>query len=130
MVSLHAEVPYNIPVMQLHDVIDKAEKEIGEKLNLFLVIHRDPFKNDSPEIMTLKSQLNGVLSLIKGTQSMHDFRVVGDIAEKTLIFDVVVDKSYYNTEHKIVILKQIEEGIKNILPQHRCIVTLDQDYIR
>jgi len=128
MVSLHAEVPCNIPIMQIHDVIDKAEKEVGEKLNLYLVIHMDPFKNDSPEIITLKNQLNKVLSVIKGIESMHDFRVVGDVAAKTLIFDVVVDKSYYNKEHKRVILMQIEKGIKNISPEHRCIVTMDQDY--
>ena len=128
MVSLHAEVPCEIPVMKIHDVIDKAEKEVGKKLNIFLVMHMDPFKSDSLEIITLKKQLNKVLSVINGIQSMHDFRVVGDIEAKTLIFDVVVDKAYYTVEHKEVIIKQIEEGMKGILPQHRCIITLDQDY--
>jgi len=128
MVSLHAEVPCDIPIMQIHDVIDKAEKEVGEKLNLCLVIHMDPFKRDSPEIIILKEQINEVLSLIKGIQSMHDFRVVGDVEAKTLIFDVVVDKAYYSTEYNKIILNQIEEGIRSISPQHRCIVTMDQDF--
>jgi len=128
MVSLHAEVPCDIPIMQIHDVIDMAEKEIGDKLNLCLVIHMDPFKVDSPEITTLKNQLNEVLSVIKGIQSMHDFRVVGDVAAKTLIFDVVIDKSFFSKDHKKDILSQIEEGIKNISSQYRCIVTMDLDY--
>lgn len=128
MVSLHAEVPYDISIMKIHDVIDKIEKEVGTKLNLSLSIHMDPFKNDSPEIVTLRNQLNEVLSAIKGIKSMHDFRVVGDVAEKTLIFDVVVDKPYYNEEYKKIILQQIEEGVKVISSKHRCIVTLDQDY--
>ncbi|MBC8062362.1 MAG: cation transporter [Clostridiaceae bacterium] len=128
MVSLHAEVPCDIPVMQIHDVIDKAEKEVGEKLNLYLVIHMDPFKTDRPETISLRNQLSEVLSSIKGIQSMHDFRVVGDVAAKTLIFDVVVDKTHYNLEHKKVILKQIEDKVRSISPEHRCIVTLDQDY--
>jgi len=128
MVSLHAEVPCDIPIMKIHDVIDMAEKEVGDKLNLYLVIHTDPFKSDSPEFTSLKNQLNKVLSEIKGIQSMHDFRVIGEIASKTLIFDVVVDKSYYNTDHKKIILKQIEDGIKSISLQYRCIVTMDQDY--
>jgi len=128
MVSLHAEVPCDIPIMQIHDVIDKAEKEVGKKLNIFLVIHMDPFRNISPEITILKNQLKKILAAIKGIQSMHDFRVVGDVAAKTLIFDVVVDKSYYRTESKKVILNEIEEGIRNISPEYRCIVTLDQDY--
>ncbi len=128
MVSLHAEVPCNIPIMQIHDVIDMAEKEVGEKLNIYLVIHMDPFKSDSPEVIFLKKQLNRELSVITGIQSMHDFRVVGDVEAKTLIFDVVVDKSYYNEESKRVILMKIEEGVKNISPQHRCIVTMDQNF--
>ena len=128
MVSLHAEVPCDIPIMQIHDIIDKAEKEVGERLNLCLVIHMDPYRKDSPEIIDLRNQLIEVLSQIKGIQSMHDFRVVGDIAEKTLIFDVVVEKLFYNIENKKVILRQIEEGVKNISPLHRCIVTMDQDF--
>ena len=66
MVSLHAEVPCNIPIMKIHDVIDKAEKEVGESLNLCLVIHMDPFRSDSPEILILKNQLNKLLSEIRG----------------------------------------------------------------
>ena len=128
MVSLHAEVSCDMPIMQIHDVIDKAEKEVGEKLSIYLVIHMDPFRSNSPEIITLKKQLKGVLSVIKGVQSMHDFRAVGDGEAKTLIFDVVVSKSHNNTEYKKVILKQIEQGIKQISPKHRCIVTLDQEY--
>ena len=128
MVSLHAEVPCNIPIMKIHDVIDKAEKEVGEKLNLCLVIHMDPFRSDSPEILILRNKLNKLLSEIKGIQSMHDFRVVGDVEEKTLIFDVVVDRIYYSEEYNKVILRQIEEGIKNISIKFRSIVTIDQDF--
>ncbi|MBU3180054.1 cation diffusion facilitator family transporter [Clostridium psychrophilum] len=128
MVSLHAEVPCDIPVMQIHDVIDKIEKEVGEKLNLYLVIHMDPFKSNSPDVIYLKKRLNKELSIIKGIQSIHDFRVVGDVEAKTLIFDVVVDKSYYNEKSKINILMKIEAGVKNISSQYRCIVTMDKDY--
>jgi len=128
MVSLHAEVPCNIPIMKIHDVIDKAEKEVGESLNLCLVIHMDPFRSDSPEILILKKQLNKLLTEIKGVQSMHDFRVVGDVQEKTLIFDVVVDRTYYSEDYNKIIIRQIEDGIKNISKQLRSIVTIDQDF--
>lgn len=128
MVSLHAEVPCNIPIMKIHDVIDKAEKEVGESLNLCLVIHMDPFRSDSPEILILKKQLNKLLTEIKGVQSMHDFRVVGDVEEKTLIFDVVVDRTYYSEDYNKIILRQIEDGIKNISKRLRSIVTIDQDF--
>ena len=33
MASLHAEIPSNIDIMEIHDIIDTAEREISKKLN-------------------------------------------------------------------------------------------------
>jgi cation diffusion facilitator family transporter len=40
--SLHAEIPADVDIMEIHNVIDKAEREISTDLNLHLVIHMDP----------------------------------------------------------------------------------------
>ena len=42
MASIHAEIPSDIDVMKIHEIIDEAEREISEKLKLYLVIHMDP----------------------------------------------------------------------------------------
>lgn len=128
MASAHAEVPYDVPIMELHDIIDKAEKEVGELLNIYLVIHMDPVKTDSPEVIILKEKINHSLTEIQGIESMHDFRVVGDGEEKTLLFDIVIDKSKNNENDKQSIIKQIEEQVKKIYPKYRCIITIDLDY--
>ncbi|MCD3364011.1 cation transporter, partial [Clostridium botulinum D/C] len=39
MGSLHAEVPCDISIVKIHEIIDKAEKELSEKYSMFLVIH-------------------------------------------------------------------------------------------
>ena len=36
MASIHAEIPSNIDVMTIHEIIDTAEREISKKLNLRL----------------------------------------------------------------------------------------------
>lgn len=40
--SAHAEVPYNLSLKEVHDVIDTAEKRVRAELNVDLVIHMDP----------------------------------------------------------------------------------------
>lgn len=42
LASIHAEVPYNLSLITLHETIDKAEKEIAKNLNIDIVIHADP----------------------------------------------------------------------------------------
>lgn len=128
MASLHAEVPYDVSIMDIHDVIDKAEKEVGAKYNLYLTIHMDPVKVNSPEVNLLKSQVEEKLSKIPGVLSIHDFRVVGNGEEKTLIFDTVIKKSYAIDAQKKEIQVQIEEAIYAISPKYRVIVTLDREF--
>ena len=43
MASIHAEIPSNIDLVTIHEIIDSAEREISQKLNIYLVIHMDPF---------------------------------------------------------------------------------------
>ena len=42
MASIHAEVPCDISIVKIHEIIDKAEKEISEEFDIYLVIHMDP----------------------------------------------------------------------------------------
>lgn len=128
MASLHAEVPYNASIMDIHDIIDKAEKEVGDKYNLYLSIHMDPVKTDSPEVKALKNKVEEKLKYIEGALSMHDFRVVGNTEEKTLIFDIVIDKSFAAEEKKGFIEEQIQAAIRDISPTYKGIVTIDREF--
>lgn len=44
--SVHAEVPYNLSLKEVHAVIDAAEKKVRKELNVDLVIHMDPVGED------------------------------------------------------------------------------------
>lgn len=45
--SIHAEVPDNINIVDIHSVIDDLEKRVFHELNVNLVIHMDPISPDS-----------------------------------------------------------------------------------
>ncbi|QAA30349.1 cation diffusion facilitator family transporter [Clostridium manihotivorum] len=126
--SLHAEVPYNIPVMEIHDVIDKAEKEIGHRMNVYLSIHMDPIKTDNPETVKLREEVFEHIGKIEGVISIHDFRVVGDCDEKTLIFDAVLDKPYFAEAKEKEIKHRIEATITEMYPSYKSIINFDREF--
>lgn len=42
LASIHAEVPKDVSLEKIHKIVDKAEKEISEDLNIHLIIHLEP----------------------------------------------------------------------------------------
>ena len=76
MASIHAEIPSNIDIMEIHHIIDTAEREISKKLNIYLVIHMDPICVDTDEIIEARNMVQDVLSKYEEIKSFHDFRII------------------------------------------------------
>lgn len=129
MASIHAEVPANLDLITVHEVIDDAEKKLSSKFNIILVIHMDPVSLDNKEINETRAELEKIIKYNPLIESMHDFRMVGKGEHKNLIFDVVV----YNDKVKKIssekeIIDQLTEAIKDIHPSYNCVITIDKKY--
>ena len=129
MASIHAEVPANLDLITVHEVIDDAEKKLSSKFNIILVIHMDPVSLDNKEINETRAELEKIIKYNPLIESMHDFRMVGKGEYKNLIFDVVV----YNDKVKKIssekeIIDQLTEAIKDIHPSYNCVITIDKKY--
>lgn len=130
MASIHAEIPSDISVMKIHEIIDKAEREISSKLNIYLVIHMDPICIFTDEVKLAYDEINKIIKYNPLIKSMHDFRVVGEGEKKNLIFDVVVNPENLKKIMSVDELKEdIITAIKSIHPEYNCIITIDNDYV-
>lgn len=130
MASIHAEIPSDIDIMKIHEIIDEAEREISRNLNIYLVVHMDPVSMDCQEIKTSREMVDNIISKYKVIKSIHDFRIIGENGNKTLIFDVVVTPSELTKEHSRESLpKLIEKDIKKIHPNYNCIITVDFELV-
>ena len=69
MASIHAEVPYDLPITEIHTIIDKAETDVSKKLNIFLVIHMDPVNTNDEEINTTKIEVSKILDTFPAVKS-------------------------------------------------------------
>lgn len=127
MASIHAEIPSNIDLITIHEIIDTAEREISEKLNIYLVIHMDPMCIHDEEINKIKSDIQNILLKYKDIKSMHDFRITEGDNKRNLIFDIEVDASIINTKTKEEELREnLKMDIKRLNPLYNCIITIDK----
>ncbi len=87
MMSVHAEVPADGSLAELHAVIDRAERELDERFGLEAVIHLDPVDRGGPRSDRLRSLAGELARGIDPAATVHDFRCGGD---GQVAFDVVV----------------------------------------
>ena len=128
MATIHAEVPNDINFEVAHETIDNIEKDVMNKLDIFLVIHMDPIEvNDSMVIM--KKQI--VIDIVKELEPkahIHDFRLVNGEHQINLIFDLVVPFSYHKEDEKKLLFNIMEE-VRKCDIRHNCIITLENSYV-
>ncbi len=125
--SIHAEIPYNMDIMVAHDIIDLAEKEISEELDIHLVIHMDPINTEDEVIIKAQSNVLKVLEDFPYELTIHDFRVVGGESHMNLVFDMVVPFSFEPKDEE-KLLKEVEEEIKSRHPNYDVTIKIDYQY--
>ncbi|MBU3189327.1 cation diffusion facilitator family transporter [Clostridium bowmanii] len=130
MGSIHAEVPCNISIVKIHEIIDKAEKEISEEFDIYLVIHMDPINTDDEEVEASRLELLDILKSFPIIKSIHDFRIVGEGEYKNLIFDAVIDfNPSFTTDAEAKLELDIGIELKKYCPQYNVVMTIDRDYL-
>lgn len=129
MASVHAEIPSDISVVTIHEIIDKAEREISTALKIYLVIHIDPICIIEGEVKKAYDEILSIINKFDYIESIHDFRVVGEGDVKNLIFDVVIEppKDFSVTDDELI--QKITDGVKKYHPSYNCIITIDKHYV-
>lgn len=120
LVSLHAEVPADIPISRLHKVIDKIECDIKEKYNCMILIHMDPIILNQEIIDLMKPKIAEFLSTIGKDIIAEDFRLIEDEGYIHLIFEVFVPINNGIENEKLV--KSIKNYVKKLNSNYRCII--------
>lgn len=124
--SAHAEVPSDVDIMEIHDVIDNVEKEIMKRFNTIICIHMDPIVVDDEEVERYRQMVAQVLNEYNSEYSFHDFRMVKGPTHTNLIFDLIVPFS--DTD-----FKKISEEIKSLFKKKddtiELVMTLEHPFV-
>lgn len=127
MASIHAEVPRTADIVEVHEIIDTIEREVHQKLGLFLVIHMDPLETGNGEVITARNEIEALLSSIDPRLSIHDFRMVNGKKRVNLLFDLVVPYSY-DKQAQETLRREIQEKISDLDKQYQCVITIEKSF--
>ncbi len=127
LATVHAEVSATADILETHEMIDKAEREIGGAMNLHLTIHMDPLAVDDEETNRIRQRVAETVAAIDERLSTHDFRMVPGEEQINLIFDLVVP---YGVSRDWIgnIKRRIRGAMGEVDPRYRCVITVDSDY--
>lgn len=126
--SVHAEVPSNVNVVEIHDIIDNIETEIMKKMNILICIHMDPIVIDDEQVNYYKDVTATIISQYDPEYSFHDFKMVKGPTHTNLIFDLVIpvpDKKKTNSE----ILDEIKKSFYDYDSTINLVVKVEHSYI-
>lgn len=128
MISLHAEVPADGDILEIHDMIDQIESELKSKLYCEAVIHMDPIVTDEKTVLMRNTVKQIVMQMGNGF-SMHDFRMVPGKSHTNLIFDVVVPFEHKKSDAEVIteIRKKVMEEVGE---NYFSVIQLDRDYVK
>ena len=128
MISLHAEVPSEGNILELHDVIDNIETELRRDLGCEATIHMDPIATSDEHVSETKAAMVSLIKSIDEELSIHDFRMVTGESHTNLIFDVLAPFNFRLTDEELLteILQDVQEHFGE---NYYVVAKVDHSYI-
>ncbi len=94
LASVHAEVPDDCDVVEIHEVIDDLEKRIETELGVHIVVHMDPISVKCEQTAEIRELVRSIVKGIDSGMDIHDFRMTDGTNNLNLIFDVEVSPEF------------------------------------
>lgn len=127
IISLHAEVPAQGNLLEIHDEIDNIEKELQNKLSCMATIHMDPIVTNDSHINALRERVTKLVHETEPNLHIHDFRVVEGTTHTNIIFDIVIPYQSEKSDQEIVSL--IKTAIRSWdSGNYFAVIQVDHDY--
>lgn len=127
VVSLHAEVPSDGDLLEMHDLIDHIEQDLSEMCDCESVIHMDPISVNDPETVALKEQIRSIMKEIDENLQFHDFRIVKGPTHTNLLFDILVPYKFPIKDSELIVM--VDRKVKELNPCYFIVVKVDHTYI-
>ena len=128
MITLHAEVPADHNIMDIHDEIDLIEVELREKLGCEATIHMDPIDMNDVTVMETRQKVAQLVKLIDETITIHDFRMVTGPTHTNVIFDAVVPFAFRLSDKEVE--ERIKDAVRTLDGNYFAVIQIDKSYVK
>lgn len=124
VVSLHAEIPAEMNVMEAHDIIDSTEEKIKKKYKCDVSIHMDPVETENETVNELKKIVKEIIKEISPRLNFHDFRITKGPMRTNIIFDIEIPFDFEMKDSDVI--KEISKKIKAIDDSYYVVIQVDK----
>ena len=129
MAIIDAEFPANVDILEIHRVRSQAEREIGEKYNLTLIMHMDPLGEESKENYELRNEIKHIVKENPIYLSMHDFQIWEEDEEEIAEFHIVIDGNKIEKDQTVESIKEeAERELEKKCNKIKCNIIVDIEY--
>lgn len=127
ILSLHAEVPASGDILDLHDVVDAAERQLSEDLGCRATIHMDPVVTDDGLTAETRQRVAAIVGLIDPGITIHDFRMVPGPTHTKVIFDAEVPYQCPLPDQEV--RSRIEQGVQALDGNYSAVVEVERGFL-
>lgn len=121
--TIHAEVDGTKDINEIHEAIDKIERDVYRDLDISLTIHIDPIDITDERIANIMQVVYGVIETESGVD-IHDFRIVDAGAHSNVIFEIHIPYNMSNSKRKSMLTK-IKKSVCEINQRYVCIMNVE-----
>ncbi len=126
MITLHAEVPADGDMLELHDVVDTVERELAVKMRCVATIHMDPVVTDETTTQ-LRNQVAQLVQTVDPRITIHDFRIVPGPTHTNLVFDAMVPFDLPLEEKAVE--RAIRDKVRQLPGNYYAVVHAETSYV-
>ena len=91
--TAHAEVGEQHDILAVHDLLERAEAEIGRHMPVHLLLHCDPCDADDPDLRIWQGRLENAAAELNPQYKIYDLRWKHDAEKPVLTFHLLVPQS-------------------------------------
>ena len=124
IVSLHAEMPSDLTLIQAHEIIDRLEARLDREFGITSLIHIDPVDQHDHEAILLRDSVLKKLHALHPDAGLHDFRILRDGETPTVSFDASFPYDYPGSDEEII--TELLSYLKKEYPKGAAVIRIDR----
>lgn len=119
------ELPHHMDIYTAHSIVSKIEREVGDEMNLRLIIHIEPQGMTSEKYVKANKKIMDVIGRVDGFLDYHDLIITSE----TISFDAVIDGNVVKTsKNRNKILDRITYEMNQVIPGYKFLIRLGERF--
>lgn len=119
------ELPHHMDIYTAHSIVSEIEREVGDEMNLRLIIHIEPQGMTSEKYVKANKKIKDVIGRVDGFLDYHDLIITSE----TISFDAVIDGNVVKTsKERTQILDRITYEMNQVIPGYKFLIRLGERF--